>query len=304
MKSKDPKLGALADNGGPTKTMAIALNSPARNAGDGTATLPFDQRGVPRPGNGVCDIGAYQISGPFIVIQPQNLVRTNGQAATFTVVAFGDPPLRYQWQFDGTNINTATNSTYTIASVSATNAGTYDVVITNSVGSITSALATLTVVSGPAITTQPSNTVAMVGSNATFTVTASGDPPLTYQWSFNGTNLAGATSNVLTLTNVQLTNAGTYVVVVTNGIGSVTSAPATLRVIAPAALSQVKASSNSLSFSFPGQTGFTYVVEFKTNLTSAQWTPLTTNVPGASGPVTNKVLTTNGPMRFYRVRIQ
>ena len=69
------------------------------------------------------------------------------------------------------------------------------------------------------------------GSNATFSVTASGPAPLSYQWFYNGTNLlAGATNTVLALANVQTNQAGSYTVVVTNAYGSVTSAPASLLV--------------------------------------------------------------------------
>src|ERR1035437_5007012 len=80
----------------------------------------------------------------------------------------------------------------------------------------------------PSIVTQPQSQTAIAGSSATFAVTAGGTPPLSYQWRFNGTNLAGANSLTLALTNVRLANAGTYSVVVTNLAGSVTSSNAEL----------------------------------------------------------------------------
>ncbi len=83
----------------------------------------------------------------------------------------------------------------------------------------------------PVITAQPQNRSVVVGSSATFAVTAGGTPPLSYQWLFNQTNaLAGATGATLLLSNVQLTNAGGYSVVVTNVAGAVTSAVARLTV--------------------------------------------------------------------------
>jgi Immunoglobulin domain/NHL repeat len=75
----------------------------------------------------------------------------------------------------------------------------------------------------PVITGQPQSQTAMVGSNVTLSVTAAGRPAPTYQWSCNGTILNGATSSTLSLTSVQLTNAGSYTVTVTNSLGSVTS---------------------------------------------------------------------------------
>ncbi len=82
----------------------------------------------------------------------------------------------------------------------------------------------------PFIVSQPTNQTVLVGGAASFSVSAGGTAPLNYQWSFNGTNLDGATSASLTLTNLQPTNAGTYAVVVTNNYGSATSSNATLTV--------------------------------------------------------------------------
>jgi hypothetical protein len=80
----------------------------------------------------------------------------------------------------------------------------------------------------PAITTQPASITNLLGTTATLRVSASGTSPLAYQWRFNGTNLAGATDTNLVLANVQMTNAGNYLAVVTNAYGSVTSSVATL----------------------------------------------------------------------------
>jgi hypothetical protein len=84
----------------------------------------------------------------------------------------------------------------------------------------------------PTITTQPTNQTVPLGSNATFTVTAAGTAPLSYQWVFASTNITGATNSSLALTNVQAGMAGAYQVVVTNSAGS-TNATATLRVLVP-----------------------------------------------------------------------
>jgi hypothetical protein len=84
----------------------------------------------------------------------------------------------------------------------------------------------------PAITVPPANQTVAVGSNALFSVTASGTVPLSYQWEFNTTNLAAATNSSLALTGVQTANAGIYAVVVTNLAGSVTSS-AVLAVLTP-----------------------------------------------------------------------
>src|SRR5204863_2953262 len=85
----------------------------------------------------------------------------------------------------------------------------------------------------PFIVTQPANQTVTVGSSANFNVQAGGTAPLSYQWRFNGTNITGETRTSLTLTNVQLSQAGHYSVQVTNAAGSTNSADAVLTVIPP-----------------------------------------------------------------------
>lgn len=82
----------------------------------------------------------------------------------------------------------------------------------------------------PAISAQPQDVAVAVGGSATFSVTASGDPPPAFQWRKNGANIAGATGATLALGNVQPSDAGTYSVVVTNSAGSATSGNAVLTV--------------------------------------------------------------------------
>ena len=82
----------------------------------------------------------------------------------------------------------------------------------------------------PAITSQPPNQTVTNGAIVTFSVNATGTPPLGYQWQFNGTNLPGAMNSNLTLTGVTFAQAGFYTAVVTNAAGSALSDPAALSV--------------------------------------------------------------------------
>src|SRR5262249_20221344 len=75
----------------------------------------------------------------------------------------------------------------------------------------------------PVITSQPADQTIVTGRTATFAVAARGSAPLSFQWSFNGVNIAGATTNSLLLSDVQLAQAGLYAVQVTNAFGSVLS---------------------------------------------------------------------------------
>jgi hypothetical protein len=86
---------------------------------------------------------------PNIITQPQDLVKREGAPTTFTVVATGAQPLSYQWFKDASAIPDATGVDYTIAAVSASDAGDYSVVVSNVSGSIHSAAATLTLVLTP-----------------------------------------------------------------------------------------------------------------------------------------------------------
>jgi hypothetical protein len=172
---------------------------------------------------------------PVITTQPAGQSVTAGSAATFTVAATSTPTPTYQWSKNGSAISGATGATYTISSTQSADAGNYTVTITNSSGAVTSATASLVVNStipavAPTITQQPAGLTVNNGSNASFTVVATGTPVPTYQWRKNGATIAGATGANLNLTSVQVADVGDYAVVVTNSAGSVTSTSATLSV--------------------------------------------------------------------------
>ena len=169
---------------------------------------------------------------PVIVTQPQSQTNAVGATITFSVGASGSGTLACQWQFNGTNIAGATANPFVLVNAQFTNNGNYSVIVTNLFGSVTSSNAVLLLTNAPpAITTQPQSQSVLAGQTATFSVGATGTPPLNYQWFFSGTNIAGATTNPFTLANVQLTNTGNYSVVITNIAGSVTSSAASLTVL-------------------------------------------------------------------------
>lgn len=89
--------------------------------------------------------GLVRLTPPAITAQPQSLVAGSGGTAAFSVTATGTG-LFYQWQFDGTNLPGATDSTLFFGNVNSTLAGSYSVVVSNLLGSINSAAVTLAVV--------------------------------------------------------------------------------------------------------------------------------------------------------------
>ncbi|MBN1128944.1 MAG: immunoglobulin domain-containing protein, partial [Chitinispirillaceae bacterium] len=162
---------------------------------------------------------------PSIVTQPQSLTRNVGQSATFSVTINADvnPAPTYQWRKEGTAISGATGASYAIGSVARSDSGSYTVFITNSVGSVTSSAAVLTVNYAPVITTQPQSQTLHLGQTATFTVAATGRPAPTYQWRKNGTVITSTTSATLTLSSPGIGDSGRYTVTVSNSVGSVVS---------------------------------------------------------------------------------
>jgi hypothetical protein len=150
------------------------------------------------------------------------------------------------------NIAGATSASYTTPVTTTADSGsTYAVVVSNSVGSVTSSTATLTVNPAPVaptITAQPVSRTVTAGQTASFTVTASGTAPLSYQWQKNGVNIAGATSASYTTPVTTTADSGsTYAVVVSNSVGSVTSSTATLTVN-PAPAPAIQVNPTSINF--------------------------------------------------------
>ena len=182
-------------------------------------------------------------------------------------------------------------------------AGNYDVVVGNTFGSVTSAVAVLTVSVPPSITTPPQSLAVLPGSNATFTVVAAGTQ-LTYQWKFNGANISGATGSSYTRVNVQPTNAGNYNVSVANSLGVTNSPAAVLTVLVRPFLVSPQMTNGVFKLTLSGgNTNRSYYIDVSTNLAVTNWTVLAA-VTNVSGQIL--FTDTNVPgafSRFYRARL-
>jgi hypothetical protein len=172
---------------------------------------------------------------PLITIHPQSQEVSFGTTITLSVTAGGMLPLSYQWRKTDANLIGQTNATLALTNVTLNDSGNYNVVVSNPAGAITSAVATLTVVQIPAITTEPQSQTVAAGRTAHFQINAIGTPPLSFRWLFNRTEPLTATNSTLNISNVQLSYAGDYTAVVTNAYGEVTSAVARLTVTPPVA---------------------------------------------------------------------
>jgi hypothetical protein len=221
--------------------------------------------------------------------------------------------LGFLWYQNGTNLvstqaaaGTNQTATLNLPSVSSANAGTYTVVVTNYWGSTTSSSAVVAVSAPPVINNPPASKGALVGQNTTFSVTASGAGPLSYQWQKNSVDISnggvfsGVNNSVLSLQGLSQGEAGSYSVIVTNSSGSATSSAAVLTVGTPPSLNMSFVPPNSVTITGNTVNGLTYVVEKAINLSPpVQWTPIATNVAnsGAIG-VTNSTTSTE---QYFRL---
>ncbi len=206
----------------------VEFNYPAGLAVDITGFLYVADTG----NNTIREGAVITNSAPLIVAQPQGQTVNPGTDATFSTAAIGTLPLSYQWWFNTAVIPGATNQSYTLTNASAGDVGTYSVVVTNQLGSATSADATLVLNMPPSITNQPQSQTVIVGQNVTFSVGASGTTPFSYQWQFNGNGIPGATASSFSLAAAQRANAGVYSVLVMNSAGTAISDNALLSFIA------------------------------------------------------------------------
>ena len=195
---------------------------------------------------------------PIITQQPRPATNCAGTTATFSVTVNG-PVAAYQWQKNALDLGDdghysgCTTATLTIATVGSSDAANYRCRVSNAGGSTNSADAALTVKAATIITQQPARANVAVGGTTNFTVAASGDGALTYQWQKNQTNLnngghySGCTTATLTITGADASDAANYRCVVTGGCGASTSLQASLAVGCTPG--------NLLNGSFEGPTG-------------------------------------------------
>jgi hypothetical protein len=188
---------------------------------------------------------------PSITSEPANQSVTAGQAATFSVAAWGTAPITYQWSRNGAPISGATSASYsTSATTSADNGAQFYVVVSNPAGIVTSRTAVLTVTPAPvapSITSEPANQSVTAGQTATFSVTATGTAPLSYQWLKSGQPIAGANSSAYTTPPTASSDTGLqFSVMVSNSAGRVTSNTASVTVNALSG--QLTSSTSTLTF--------------------------------------------------------
>jgi alpha-tubulin suppressor-like RCC1 family protein len=175
---------------------------------------------------------------PMITVGPRAVEAPAGSSISLSATATspGASWLQFQWLFNGLPLPGAYASTLVLTNIQSWNSGEYLAVVMDAFSSATSQVANVTVNPvGPVIVVQPQAQAAFPGLGATFNCVASGSEPFSYQWQFNGDDLAGATQAQLALTNISPQQAGIYGVVVTNSMGNAVSAGAALEMVSVAA---------------------------------------------------------------------
>ena len=179
-------------------------------------------------------------AAPTIVAQPGVQSVCAGGTATFTVVATGEGPLSYQWQKDQANLSNGghyagvTTASLAVSGADTNDAGSYRCVVSNAGGSVPSNGASLVLKAPTQITQAPVSQEVALGGTAVFTVVATGEGVLSYQWQKNGVGLsegghyAGTGTSALTVSSVDGGDNAAYRCVVTGFCGTVVSGEAIL----------------------------------------------------------------------------
>ena len=185
-------------------------------------------------GSASSDSAVVTITTPVkITAQPEGQTAPTGASVTLSVTATGTDPLTYQWKKNGDNIPGATSAVYILSSVTTSDTGGYQVVVSNSAGDQISNTARVGVAKPVTVVAQPLSTQIRQGQKYRLRIKVSGTGPIAFQWYKDGAAVDGATTRKLKIVKADASDAGSYSVVVSNKVGAVTSSPATVEVLMP-----------------------------------------------------------------------
>jgi hypothetical protein len=176
-----------------------------------------DDEGSPGTNAGPAALAITQHPGPATLTSPASY------DVTYSVAARGLPRPRYQWRCNGVPIPGATRPSLTLTNLQLTNAGSYSVVVSNGLQTLTSSNAALVVTANPVepgFGLRPKDANAFEGQTVQLAATVTGSPTPALQWQLDGTNLVGETSPTLLLFNVQSNQAGVYTLVASSSAGT------------------------------------------------------------------------------------
>lgn len=217
--------------------------------------------------------------GPTITTEPLPAAIPQGAAVNFTVAASSPYSLTYQWYHNDNILDGKTSSTLSLSNVQLAQAGNYKVVVTSNGKSKTSQTAVLTVLIAPQVTLSPASVTRITGKTLDLNANATGVPTPTYEWYRDGTLLTGHTSPTLSLSQLALTNSGSYTVKAINSVGSATSNPAKVTVTkglfsTPGSITSQSLQTHGFPLYMEVEIRRAYRLEYSTNMVN--WTSLAT----------------------------
>ena len=178
----------------------------------------------------------------------------DGDTATLSVLAEGAPPLTYQWYSNSVALNIKT-AQLTLQPLKVSKP-VYSVVVSNPYGSATSTVSLNIIVGPPTILEAPVDLQRFSGTPFQFSVFSGGSLPQTFQWQLNGTDIAGATSTLISGT-ASVATAGTYTCRIANSAGSVTTTAQLTVSPAPSGFAAAALSAKPLAYWRLGETSGT-----------------------------------------------
>ncbi|MBL8330669.1 MAG: hypothetical protein JNJ71_17660 [Rubrivivax sp.] len=246
------------------------------------------------------------VAATTIVTQPASVAVNDGQTAAFSVAASG-AGLSYQWRRNGTAIDGATGASWVTGALAPADSGArFSVVVSGTAGSVTSSDAVLTVNAlAPVISVAPAAVSVTAGQAASFSVSAAGSAPLSYQWLRAGVAIAGATSSSYTTGLLSTADNGAQISVrVSNAAGSVTSAAAGLSVTAAALAPVIATQPANVTVAAGTSATFSVAIGAGTAPFSYQWLRNGTDIPGANASsYTTGTLSASDTGASFQVRV-
>jgi len=286
-------------------TVMLGYDDPFGNVGDPAAAVYYS------------NVRVVELA-PFVSTNPVSVVVPEFASTGFSATAIGTAPFTNVWYFGTTPVftnvvSTATDSTsYSIPSAAPANEGSYSVVVSDAAGSITSSVATLSVVVGPTVTNSTVSITTNWHVSVTLPAGISGTAP-TYEWSLGGTvltnggRISGATSGALTISDLQVSDSGTYSVVATNIAGTASNAVILTVIVPPSPdISSITLSGTNTSIVFGSSDIYDTTGSFKllgsTNV-NGPYTAVSTSITNSG---TNFYITIpqGGPTEFYQIKHQ
>jgi uncharacterized repeat protein (TIGR01451 family) len=220
-------LGALNAGSNATITIFVNVNTNAATSLTNTATVsataPADPFTANNSATAIVAVFPQTSASPL-----SDQVVCLGSPVAFSTIPYGAAPFTFQWTKNGATIAGATNSSFSIPSVSASDVASYCVVVSGTCGGATNSVTNCAalILSTNASTTALVNATKCPGESATFSTSPGGTGPFSFVWRKDGSIISGATANSLTINNVSATDAGAYCVQVSGVCGSANSCAA------------------------------------------------------------------------------